>query len=100
MRRTRLLAGMLCLMHGAPAAGTIPRELSGTLLRNGPGLFEVGGQPISQPLDGDGMVRSCHLLLPGRLPPHDRLRSASICCSSPSLFQPCYASRLSAHAWT
>jgi carotenoid cleavage dioxygenase-like enzyme len=44
-------------LHVTPAAGTIPRELSGTLLRNGPGLFEVGGQPISQPLDGDGMVR-------------------------------------------
>lgn len=37
-------------------AGEIPKELSGTLLRNGPGLFEIGGRPISQPLDGDGMV--------------------------------------------
>lgn len=38
-------------------AGEIPSELEGTLLRNGPGLFEVGGKGISQPLDGDGMVR-------------------------------------------
>ena len=40
-------------------AGTIPAELEGTLLRNGPGLLEIGGKPLSQPLDGDGMVRSC-----------------------------------------
>ncbi len=26
------------------------------MLRNGPGLFEVGGKPIGQPFDGDGMV--------------------------------------------
>ncbi|CAL8462447.1 g1980 [Coccomyxa elongata] len=38
--------------------GEIPQELEGTLLRNGPGLFEVGGVAISQPLDGDGMVCS------------------------------------------
>lgn len=36
--------------------GTIPPELEGTLLRNGPGLFEVGGVPIPQPFDGDGML--------------------------------------------
>ena len=35
----------------------IPPELEGTLLRNGPGLLEIGGKPLSQPLDGDGMVR-------------------------------------------
>ncbi len=34
----------------------MPKELEGTLLRNGPGLFEIGGQKISQPLDGDGQV--------------------------------------------
>ncbi|BDA40369.1 beta,beta-carotene 15,15'-dioxygenase [Coccomyxa sp. Obi] len=38
--------------------GSIPAELEGTLLRNGPGLFEVGGKPIGQPFDGDGMVCS------------------------------------------
>ena len=27
-------------------------------MRNGPGLFEIGGIPVSQPFDGDGMV-SC-----------------------------------------
>ena len=42
----------------ASPAGTIPAELQGTLLRNGPGLLEVGGKALSQPLDGDGMV-SC-----------------------------------------
>lgn len=36
--------------------GEIPKELRGTLLRNGPGLFEVGGKPIPQPFDGDGKV--------------------------------------------
>ena len=36
--------------------GTIPAELSGTLLRNGPGLFEIGGKKIPQPFDGDGKV--------------------------------------------
>jgi all-trans-8'-apo-beta-carotenal 15,15'-oxygenase len=37
--------------------GTIPAELRGTLLRNGPGLFEIGDKRIAQPFDGDGMVR-------------------------------------------
>ncbi|KAL4438663.1 hypothetical protein ABPG77_006267 [Micractinium sp. CCAP 211/92] len=36
--------------------GTIPAELEGTLLRNGPGLFEVGGVKIPQPFDGDGLL--------------------------------------------
>lgn len=36
--------------------GTIPAELKGTLLRNGPGLFEIGGKKIPQPFDGDGKV--------------------------------------------
>ena len=39
-------------------SGTIPEDLEGTLLRNGPGLFEIGGIPVSQPFDGDGMVSS------------------------------------------
>jgi all-trans-8'-apo-beta-carotenal 15,15'-oxygenase len=34
--------------------GEIPKELKGTLLRNGPGLFEIGGKKIPQPFDGDG----------------------------------------------
>ena len=41
---------MLCL------TGELPKELEGTLLRNGPGLLEIGGKPLTQPLDGDGMV--------------------------------------------
>ena len=36
--------------------GNVPAELEGTLLRNGPGLFEIGERKISQPLDGDGQV--------------------------------------------
>lgn len=36
--------------------GRIPVELKGTLLRNGPGLFEIGGKKIPQPFDGDGKV--------------------------------------------
>jgi carotenoid cleavage dioxygenase-like enzyme len=38
--------------------GQLPEGLRGTLLRNGPGLFEVGGRPVPQPFDGDGMVAS------------------------------------------
>ena len=41
-------------------AGKIPEDLEGTLLRNGPGLFEIGGIPVSQPFDGDGMVSCTH----------------------------------------
>lgn len=36
--------------------GEIPKELCGTLLRNGPALYEIGGKSIPQPFDGDGMV--------------------------------------------
>jgi all-trans-8'-apo-beta-carotenal 15,15'-oxygenase len=36
--------------------GTIPAELQGTLLRNGPALYEIGGTKIPQPFDGDGMA--------------------------------------------
>ncbi|MGB3239509.1 MAG: carotenoid oxygenase family protein [Geitlerinemataceae cyanobacterium] len=38
--------------------GEIPPELEGTLFRNGPGLLDVGGQPIHHPFDGDGMICS------------------------------------------
>jgi carotenoid cleavage dioxygenase-like enzyme len=37
--------------------GTIPEWLSGTLLRNGPGLFEAGGQRVNHWFDGLAMVR-------------------------------------------
>ncbi|MGF1494189.1 MAG: carotenoid oxygenase family protein [Microcoleaceae cyanobacterium] len=36
--------------------GEIPLELEGTLFRNGPGLFDIGGEPIQHPFDGDGMI--------------------------------------------
>jgi all-trans-8'-apo-beta-carotenal 15,15'-oxygenase len=38
--------------------GTIPRELEGTLFRNGPGLMEVFGHELKHPFDGDGMISS------------------------------------------
>lgn len=38
--------------------GAVPAGLRGTLFRNGPGRFNVGGQPIDHPYDGDGMVLS------------------------------------------
>lgn len=37
--------------------GTIPAWLSGTLLRNGPGLFEVDGQSLNHWFDGLAMLR-------------------------------------------
>ncbi len=36
--------------------GTIPSDLKGTLFRNGAGLFEINGQKIGHPFDGDGMI--------------------------------------------
>ena len=36
--------------------GTIPSDLTGTYVRNVPGLLEIGGVDIPQPFDGDGMV--------------------------------------------
>lgn len=51
-----------CFSAALKFAGTIPGELEGTLLRNGPGLLEIGGKPLSQPLDGDGMVRMSALM--------------------------------------
>ncbi len=38
--------------------GKIPEGLRGTLYRNGPGLFDRGGQRKRSLLDGDGMVQS------------------------------------------
>lgn len=37
--------------------GTIPREICGSLYRNGPGLFERGGLRKPHLLDGDGLVQ-------------------------------------------
>ena len=36
--------------------GTLPRELRGTLYRNGPGRLDVRGRPASHLFDGDGMI--------------------------------------------
>ena len=33
-------------------------SLNGTLLRNGPGILERGGQWVHHPFDGDGMITS------------------------------------------
>ena len=48
--------------------GVIPKELRGTLLRNGPGIFEIGGKPIPQPFDGDGKVAMVSFGGDGELP--------------------------------
>ena len=36
--------------------GEIPAGLQGTLFRNGPGKFDIGGRSIQHPFDGDGMI--------------------------------------------
>ena len=36
--------------------GKIPNDLVGTFLRNGPGVMNVYGTPLSHPIDGDGMA--------------------------------------------
>ncbi|MFB2644656.1 carotenoid oxygenase family protein [Raphidiopsis sp. BLCC-F218] len=36
--------------------GEIPKELEGTVFRNGPGLLDINGQRIHHPFDGDGMI--------------------------------------------
>ena len=40
---------------------TLPKELSGTLYRNGPALFERGPTQYSHWFDGDGMIQSFEL---------------------------------------
>src|SRR5262249_33509256 len=37
--------------------GQVPASLAGSLYRNGPGLFERGGVPKPNLLDGDGLVQ-------------------------------------------
>src|SRR5687767_14382247 len=36
--------------------GAVPRELQGTLYRNGPSRNEIGGKPYAHLFDGDGML--------------------------------------------
>ncbi len=43
--------------------GTLPKDLTGTVFRNGPGLLDVGGEPYLHPFDGDGMI--CRLSFVG-----------------------------------
>ncbi len=43
---------------GALIEGKIPAELRGVFYRNGPGLFERGGQRYQHWFDGDGMVHA------------------------------------------
>ena len=46
------------LDYGAEVEGRLPDGLSGTLYRNGPGLFERDGFRKRTILDGDGMIRA------------------------------------------
>ena len=56
---TRLTDGIPDCIDSAPTIeGTLPPDLSGTLYRNGPGLFERNGYRKSTLLDGDGMIRA------------------------------------------
>ena len=44
------------LRYPARIVGTVPRELRGTLYRNGPGIFERDGARLNTLVDGDGMI--------------------------------------------
>jgi len=46
--------------------GEIPAELTGTVLRNGPGLLEIGETPVAHPFDGDGMISAIAITKDGR----------------------------------
>ena len=39
-----------------PIRGEVPKDLLGTLYRNGPGKLERQGQWVHHPFDGDGMI--------------------------------------------
>ncbi len=41
--------------------GQLPSDLCGTLYRNGPGLFEVGGVPYAHPFEADGAITALRL---------------------------------------
>mmetsp|Transcript_4346 Transcript_4346/g.6448 ORF Transcript_4346/g.6448 Transcript_4346/m.6448 type:complete len:516 (+) Transcript_4346:574-2121(+) len=45
-----------CWVSDSDIEGSVPLELEGTFLRNGPGLTDVFGTPLAHPIDGDGMV--------------------------------------------
>ena len=44
--------------YDARVEGHLPRDLRGTLYRNGPGLFERAGHRKRHLLDGDGMIQA------------------------------------------
>ncbi len=48
--------------YNCEVEGTLPPELSGTLYRNGPALFDRGGMRKRALFDGDGMVQSFSFL--------------------------------------
>ena len=48
---------LLCDNSNLQVEGELPAEICGTFLQNGPGLFDIDGSPIPNPIDGDGMVR-------------------------------------------
>ena len=58
----------LGFIDGDNIKGEIPRELRGTLFRNGPGIFEIGDETISHPFDGDGLVAAICFPGDGRAP--------------------------------
>ena len=43
--------------YACQVEGQLPKELNGTLYRNGPGLFERNGLRKRTILDGDGMIQ-------------------------------------------
>lgn len=43
-------------LESAGIRGSLPKDLVGTFLRNGPGISEVFGVPLAHPIDGDGVV--------------------------------------------
>ncbi|MFM8296152.1 MAG: carotenoid oxygenase family protein [Microcystaceae cyanobacterium] len=60
--------------------GNIPQGLKGTLFRNGPGLFEIGGIPIRHPFDGDGLITAFTFDEEGRVRFRDRfVRTQGYC---------------------
>jgi all-trans-8'-apo-beta-carotenal 15,15'-oxygenase len=57
---TRSLTGNRAL-GAAVVEGRLPDDLRGTLYRNGPGQFELFGQPYAHPFEGDGAVTAVRL---------------------------------------
>lgn len=60
--------------------GEIPKELEGTLFKNGPGLVDVAGTRLDQPFDGDGMINQL-CFRDGRLHYRNRYVRRYLSCS-------------------